>query len=415
MSTPIYKRNLISSTCLLLLLGLFFGCQSSPRIDQDAQDLLEKVEQTYQTTDAFRLDATITTELSSGSRNRTIEIPLTYAASSPGKMRLEVKHQRANVTLVSNGSTTWTYLAADHQYTRKNASTLQEGSSSQNASPTDQQFLSLARSLTDTYAEVTQNLESASIAGQPEISINGKTIDTYHVKTTYKGDLKSERPDANVFPTQYWIDAETHWVVKQIDAYKLPSQRAEDSVKVQETTVINNYELNPSFEEETFAFQAPDGAERVENLSFGGVGSSSMEGQQAASFSLPNLSGEMVQLSDFKGKIVLLDFWATWCAPCRRAHPGLQELHEEFRDQGLVILGINNETEQKARSYMKENGYTFPTLMDPDDAVAAKYGVSAIPYYFVIDREGVISSEIIGYHPKSDMLDALQEAGLEVN
>jgi peroxiredoxin len=140
-----------------------------------------------------------------------------------------------------------------------------------------------------------------------------------------------------------------------------------------------------------------------------------MEGQKTPAFTLPDLSGKQVSLSRYEGNVVLLDFWATWCAPCRRAHPELQELYKTYKDEGLVILGINNESRQTARKYMQENNYTFPTLLDTTDSVAREYGVSAIPYYFVVDRQGNISSRIVGYHPKSYMLQALKKAGLSTS
>ncbi len=402
-------------SCLLLFVGLLAGCQSSPDIDREARDLLEKVEHRYGSAENFRLNALITTEISSGRRNQTIEIPLTYAVSAPGKMRLEIDHDMANVTLVSNGSTTWTYLASDKQYTRKQASTLRKEGSGPSADPTDEQFLQLARSLTETYADITDKLNSASITNRPQLTVNEQAVDTYLVEATYEDDLKSERPDASIAPTKYWIDSSRHLVLKQFDEYTLPSRRTGDSVRVRETTLIKEYEMDPSFSSKTFSFQPPADAERVDKLSIDASGGASMEGREAPSFTLPNLEGEEISLEEFRGKVVLLDFWASWCAPCRRAHPDIQELHKKYKDQGLVVLGINNESRSKAKTYMSEHDYTFRTLLDTNDMVSRRYNVSAIPYYIVIDRQGTISSEIIGYHPKSDMLEALREAGLDVN
>ena len=106
-------------------------------------------------------------------------------------------------------------------------------------------------------------------------------------------------------------------------------------------------------------------------------------------FKLQNLAGKSVQLADFKGKVVLLDFWATWCGPCRLSIPNLINLHREYASQNLVILGINmDEDPQEVAAFVKDMGIDYPVLLDRGNAISASFGVRGIPFFCLIDQKG---------------------------
>jgi thiol-disulfide isomerase/thioredoxin len=118
-------------------------------------------------------------------------------------------------------------------------------------------------------------------------------------------------------------------------------------------------------------------------------------GQLAPDFALPDLDGIDVTLSDFRGLVVLLDFWRSTCPPCRTTMPYLESLRAKYADQGLILVGVNLDvTEEEARSYLEENGYgEFVALrgtLAEAEAVRALYGVGGIPHTFVIDRQGIV-------------------------
>lgn len=128
--------------------------------------------------------------------------------------------------------------------------------------------------------------------------------------------------------------------------------------------------------------------------------------QTAPDFTLRDLNGDSVSLRKYRGKIVLLDFWATWCAPCRVSIPELVELQKKYRDQGVVVLGISmDDPEMFPDTYILAFKETFKmnyTILRADQKVAMDYfGMAnmAIPTLFVINREGKLADKIMGYAP----------------
>jgi peroxiredoxin len=118
----------------------------------------------------------------------------------------------------------------------------------------------------------------------------------------------------------------------------------------------------------------------------------------APDFALPSLAGSTVHLSDHRGRVVLLNFWATWCPPCRAEMSSMEKLYQAYRDRGLVILAVS--TDQTGRSvvesFVRERGVTFPVLLDPEEEIFAEYGGRGLPTSFFVDGRGRIVSTEVG-------------------
>ncbi len=124
---------------------------------------------------------------------------------------------------------------------------------------------------------------------------------------------------------------------------------------------------------------------------------SAQVGKQAPDFQLLNLEGQPVSLSDFQGKPVLLNFWATWCGPCRQEMPLIQGIFEEYSDAELVILAIDiGETPSVVNNFIERSNFSFPVLLDTDQDVALEYNIRAIPTTFFIDKDGIIQAIKVG-------------------
>lgn len=135
------------------------------------------------------------------------------------------------------------------------------------------------------------------------------------------------------------------------------------------------------------------------------------ESQLAPAFTLPGLDGdEPISLRDFRGKIVVLNVWASWCLPCRKEAPALQAAWEDYRAQGVQFLGSNYQDDRDAaRGFVREFGITYPSVFDPSGRLAADYGFFGLPSTFVIDGSQRIRFQFTGYLTAPRLREALDE------
>ena len=120
-------------------------------------------------------------------------------------------------------------------------------------------------------------------------------------------------------------------------------------------------------------------------------------GKKAPEFKARDLSGKSVSLSSFKGKPILLNFWATWCPYCREERPYLNSLHKEYKDKGLVIIAVSvDKSEETVRKFLKKTPSDFIILHDNDNAASQPYGVYSLPTSFTVDRNGIIKGKFLG-------------------
>lgn len=134
-------------------------------------------------------------------------------------------------------------------------------------------------------------------------------------------------------------------------------------------------------------------------------------GKKAPDFTLTDLEGDRFTFSSTRGKVVILDFWATWCPPCRMEIPHFQELYEEYGDSGLEIVGValDKGGASTVGPFAREMGITYPVVMGNTEVASLYGGVRAIPTTFIIDRDGVIVSKAVGYRDKAFFEEIIKE------
>ncbi|NQT60312.1 MAG: TlpA family protein disulfide reductase [Bacteroidetes bacterium] len=146
---------------------------------------------------------------------------------------------------------------------------------------------------------------------------------------------------------------------------------------VETVTAASLKSLNEKFVEQGFAI--PDGT------------------LASINFELENIDGVKENLSDYHGKVVFLNFWATWCGPCRIEMPSMQKLYDEFRNDGLEVVAVNlGERQKTVVKFLEKNNLTFPVLLDETNMVASIYGARSIPTTYILDRNGNILSMTVG-------------------
>jgi peroxiredoxin len=132
-----------------------------------------------------------------------------------------------------------------------------------------------------------------------------------------------------------------------------------------------------------------------------------------ADFTLTDASGRPWHLKDLGGRVVLVNFWATWCPPCQREMADFQAMHNRFADQGLLILAVTGEDVATVKRYLAERSVTFSVLLDPGDVTKKQFLVDGLPHSVLYNREGKMVAQIPGPLTKQQMLETLGQAGLK--
>jgi peroxiredoxin len=129
---------------------------------------------------------------------------------------------------------------------------------------------------------------------------------------------------------------------------------------------------------------------------------SELEGKAAPNFKLEGLDGKSISLADLKGKVIVLDFWATWCGPCRLSLPHLDKLYQAQKEKGLQVFALDQqEGKDEVEAFVKKTGLTVPVLLDSEGKVGNQYGVTGIPQTVVIGKDGKIAKIFVGFDPDS--------------
>jgi len=136
-------------------------------------------------------------------------------------------------------------------------------------------------------------------------------------------------------------------------------------------------------------------------------------GKKAPNFELPGLNGETIRLSDYRGQVVLVNFWATWCKPCQVEMPEFQAIYEKYRNDGFTILGVNQaEPPELVRPYVEKGGYSWTFALDEKGKISERYGVYRIPQSYLIDRDGKVVYMWLGIATQDSVESQLAKLGI---
>lgn len=145
------------------------------------------------------------------------------------------------------------------------------------------------------------------------------------------------------------------------------------------------------------------------------LGQDSFVAGPAPEFKAKGVDGSSISISKLKGKVVMIDFWATWCPPCRAALPFTNRLAKTFGKKGLQVIALAEDTPEAVKPFLKKNGYTMPTFFDDsNNSIGRAYEVTGIPKTVIIDKTGKIVAEEVGLYPQAETIKNLKAAGLEM-
>ena len=228
---------------------------------------------------------------------------------------------------------------------------------------------------------------------------------------------KADEPNRITVNSTRWIGAEDKGLRKLKLEYIFPKMEGMPEEPATMESEYFDYKFNQKPADDTFVLPTPEGftAEDADAAALGldpmAGGDEAPElkvaaGDDAPAFTLKDTAGTEVTLASLKGRVVLLDFWATWCGPCKAAMPSIQKIHEHFKDKPVSIIGVNTWEDKPtaAADYMKKKAFTYACLLNGDD-LATAYGISGIPTLVLIDANGKVLDISVGFNPAEE--DAL--------
>ena len=335
--------------------------------------------------------------------HQSFDFPIIAAAVKPGRSRTEMQNPTMGMIIVTDGRTLITYAQQVNQYTRKPAPP-RHAAVTDSAAAMAGPGSPLAR-----YFGITRALKSARWVGSRSLELGGRRAECDLVEVDYDHPTS---PGTEYSPTTFWIERARAVVLRESTQVRVNNPARGGLMDLAQTTTFTTARINEKLPDSLFTFRPPAGSTEV--TSFQSENTPDLTGRQAEDFTLSDLAGKPVKLSSLRGKVVLLDFWATWCGPCRIELPSIQKLHREFKGRGLVVLGINQgETALKVRPFLKKYGYDFGILLDQQQRVGDRYQVSGIPSLFIIDRAGTISTHFVGVRDEDTLREALARAGIK--
>jgi peroxiredoxin/outer membrane lipoprotein-sorting protein len=370
---------------------------------ETAASILQKVAEVYANARTFRLDLEHKSRITRGGTSYVGVDRIRIAFERPGKLWLSVKPTALPEYLVVNdGQAQWTYVPSQKEYSREDLATV--GDVEEQGESGDP-VIDALRLADVRYQVLPQLAQFATIVKEDSVKIAGQKIPCVVIAI----DIPSPKMRREI-----WVDRTRFLVLSEYESREDTSHAVPQ--QFEQWLIAKTAEVNTPIPAGTFTFKPPAKARRVGVLAIRGVsGRVSLAGRRAPDFTLDDMDGNPVNLASLRGKVVLIDFWATWCGPCLHELPIVNRLGEELRGKGLVVLGIDDEGEGEIRSFLKKHNYTFTVLHDSKRTVSELYGARVIPSTLVIGRDGVVVRHFVGARGEADFRAALRAAGIEMD
>ena len=369
--------------------------KAAPTIAPKANDVLNHVSDFYKHLNAYTVNADFKMSVTMPGSRKEAWANYDVAVEQPNKASFVIK-EGIGASVVSNGKDLLTYIPALQKYTKVPAP------ASLNALASSPDLTLINNSVGDLFmldsllkadprAALLANTTAVKYIGEEEV--NG--VKAHH--------LLFERSD---FSRDVWVqDGPEPWLLKiSPDVSKVLAEAAKNApnmkpAKMEMAVNFKNWKQEKSLPGQTFALNIPSQAKEVASF-FEKEAPSSLVGKAAPNVPLNLLGGGKLNLPDMKGDVVVLDFWATWCAPCLNALPVTSEVAQAYKEKGVHYFSIDQEeTPEQIEKFMKQHNWSFPVALDETGKLSTAYGIEGIPFTVVIDKDGIVRNVHVGMAP----------------
>jgi len=359
----------------------------------DAQAIVQRVRQAHAGLQSYQLQLSKERRTLGADHETITRNTLLMAWDRSGKFRLEPKGA-AGLTIVSSGENTWTYSESLKQYTNSAGD------------PTVEKAFAMVADGAPLLPDASSG-NSVRLSADDELDISGSPHECYVLDVQYA--RLQGAPAVSARSARFWVDKNTYLILKRVvvDHFdRAASDRATSDITT--TVSMISLEVNQPLADDLFAFEPPADAQQVPRFdssrarnTVSPVKSTDLMGKPAADFKLRGLDDRDVQLSSLRGKVVLLEFWATWCGPCRAEMPAIEKVYRKEKD--IAIFGIDvGEDREVVQKFLEAQKITYPILLAAQTRVPQDYGANALPSVVILDKNGVVRSYKKGYRQGID-------------
>jgi peroxiredoxin len=376
--------------CLCVAAGPF----GTPAYAQSmtAEQVLVRVRSAYGSLKAVHLIAERdeTTFLDGRHSSATSECELAAGPGNRYYARFKLPNEEAIVT--SDGNNIWRALESRKQWTRVSGAALESGAGEEEGEKAAANDLHgvMQGILLYHFLALAMTARDAAIVKEEDFKLG---------RAKLRGYLVRAHNDQSDF--ELLVDQQSFLVVRAKERRKSPQGVMEV------VTIVKQLDLDRAAGDSLYTFEPKRGWNEAEMLVLPGEQRMLLTGEHAANFTLKTLDGEPVALASLQGKVVVLDFWATWCGPCRAELPMVEKLRAEFGN-AVQFYGIDDEDSATVKKFVKDKELHMPVLLDFRREVHLRYGVRAIPTLLIISPDGVIRQHFIGSRSEGALRKAIQ-------
>jgi len=335
------------------------------------------------------------------------KVQLAIAENGKSLVKVQPQGGEEEYWVISDGKKNWSYLADKKKYTVEESASLTQPDDEDEPEDRGSDAPPLERYAWQAVPKIAKLLANAQAMNATKTA----TLKLAEGKVTWPAIDIQDKPDdhGSVTLAQLVMAADRPVVGRLMWADMRKGDSGSTTLRI--SIQFNRFSVGEPVPDDLFTFDPPKKAKLVEELMIPGQPGSALLNKESPNFEERTLAGEKVSLSDFRGKVVLLSFWASWCPPCRAELPTIAKLHEAFKDKGVVVFGVNDEDKGTARKYLEKASLDLPTLDDSSEKAHRLYHVSAIPTVYVIDANGKVVKYFRGGRSEDVLREALKTAG----
>jgi thiol-disulfide isomerase/thioredoxin len=394
------RSNLHSMRAVIALVVLSYVGAAQPL--PDARTLYDRVQAAAKSFHSLQYTAEMTME--SGFLSGPVKLTIEVAYLNPGKTRMEIKTSGTTMLNVSDGETTWVYNSMNKQYAKIQAA----------LGPAAVMAVMGVK-----LPDISLIHPTYKTIGEETVEIDGQKHECWLVEMQISEFSFASGPNDKAAPPKVTGAVMTSWIDKKLGidiqfTLAMKMQMGGKDVEMHQKVVKKGLKIDQPLDAALFTFTPPPDAKEVKELRlFGMAAKSNLTGKPAPAFEVKTISGETFSLAALKGRPVLLDFWATWCGPCRRSMPVLEKISLEFKNSDLVILGVNTGEDREAvEEFLKKTPFEYPAVLSGESGILESYKVTAYPTFILIGRDGKIVANEIGFSGEDQLRQMIDKTGL---